>query len=1297
MLDALSLRHPRLTSGVLAIALLSIAVAGGASTGAATSVTQTFAASADAYVSSNKPSTNYGNDSRLRVNGSPIQRAYFGFTLTGLSGTVTRATLRLNAANSSTGYEVHSAGSGWSESAITFNNAPPPSPSIAGVSGPTSSGQWNSIDVTPLVTGNGNVSFVATTSSGSTNMIASRENGSATAPQLVVETSTPSAPANTNLPTISGSAQQGQILTASVGSWTGTAPISYAYQWRRCDGGGGSCIDIEGGTAAAYTPAAADIGSTIRVAVTASNSVGSSSASSQQTAVVAAAPVAPANTSPPTISGLAQQDQTLTASVGSWTGTAPIGYAYQWRRCDAGGGGCVDVAGATGTGYTLVSADVGATIRVAVTASNSAGSSGATSAQTSVVVPPPASPPTNTSPPTISGTAQQDQTLTAAAGSWTGAQPISYAYQWRRCDSGGGGCVDIAGASGTGYTLVGADVGATIRVAVTASNSAGSSNASSGQTAVVAAAPIAPANSSPPTISGTAQQGQTLTADPGSWTGTQPITHAYQWRRCDTTGSGCTDIAGATTNAYVSIAADVGSTLLVLVTGSNSAGSSQASSAATGVVASSSSAPVNTAPPTVAGTAQAGQTLTANPGTWTGTPPITYGYQWQRCVATYPASVGSGSPLGYWRVGEATGATAVDDSGSGRNGSYAGGYTLAQPGALTGDSSTAVRLNGTSGRISVPDSPGLAYGDVFTYEAWVKLAAGGITQSLFQKGTGAASLYIGPDNLLRLRKAGSADVVTATQPLSADGAFHYIVATKNGAAVKLYVDGNNVTGSVANLTMTSTTSPLGIGVSTSGTNFLNGWIDEIGVYGVALSADQVRQHYVSGTNANGCTDVAGATATSYVETSSDVGRSLRVVVTATNTSGSTTASSAWTPAVGTAPSPPPPPPGIGYRDQSFVGAGVAPSGSKPESKLWWNDGFWWADMWATSSQSFHIFRLNVGSQTWVDTGTPLDNRSGTRADALWDGTHLYVVSHVFATCGCSTSSTGTPSRLYRFSYDTAAKTYSLDAGFPVAINDTQTETLVLDKDSTGTLWATWAQDGQVYVTHSGADDKTWVPPFALPVTGATGLNTDDISSIVRFGGNKIGVMWSNEVASAMYFAVHVDGQPDNVWDPSRTAIQGPNNADDHINLKSLQADTSGRVYAVVKTSLDDLSNPNPNAPLIMLLVRDGATGDWASYVIGRVSDHHTRPILLLDDQHQVIHVFATAPVVGGTIYEKTTPMGSISFAAGLGTPFIQDPNSPNMNNATTTKQSVNSQTGLVVLAGDDSTGFYWHGYASLSP
>src|SRR5205823_5375155 len=136
--------------------------------------------------------------------------------------------------------------------------------------------------------------------------------------------------------------------------------------------------------------------------------------------------------------------------------------------------------------------------------------------------PPPATAPSNTSPPTVSGTAQQGQTLTASPGTWSGTTPITYAYQWQRC---GTSCADISGATAQTYVAAAADVGSTLRVHVTASNSAGSGTADSAQTAVVTASSSAtpPANTSPPTTSGTAEQGQTLTASPGTGSGPAPI------------------------------------------------------------------------------------------------------------------------------------------------------------------------------------------------------------------------------------------------------------------------------------------------------------------------------------------------------------------------------------------------------------------------------------------------------------------------------------------------------------------------------------------------------------------------------------------------------------------------------------------------------------------------------------------------------------------------------------------------------------------------------------------------------
>src|SRR6185437_14488349 len=149
---------------------------------------------------------------------------------------------------------------------------------------------------------------------------------------------------------------------------------------------------------------------------------------------------------------------------------------------------CASITGATAKTYLLTSADVGSTLRIVVTATNKGGSGTATSAATAVVQPPP-TPPANTSPPTISGTTQDGQTLTASPGTWTGTQPITYTYQWQRCDSSGANCNPIAGATSTGYTAKLGDAGSTLTVAVTATNAPGSMTATAAPTAPVQSAP----------------------------------------------------------------------------------------------------------------------------------------------------------------------------------------------------------------------------------------------------------------------------------------------------------------------------------------------------------------------------------------------------------------------------------------------------------------------------------------------------------------------------------------------------------------------------------------------------------------------------------------------------------------------------------------------------------------------------------------------------------------------------------------------------------------------------------------
>ncbi len=244
-----------------------------------------------------------------------------------------------------------------------------------------------------------------------------------------------------------------------------------------------------------------------------------------------------------------------------------------------------------------------------------------------------ASPPVNGAPPVINGTARQDQSLSATSGSWGGAAPISFSYRWQRCDSGGASCSPISSATSATYTLARSDVGHTIRVSVSATNADGTAQALSTPTAVVAGRGNAPANSKQPDPSGTPKDGSTVSVNSGTWTGANPITYYYQWQRCTPKSPVCTGIAGATSQTYKVVTADVGFMLRGAVTALNSIGRTTAFSNLTAIVAAKDQAPSNVTLPIIAGTPSVGQTLVAASGTWKGASGV-FGYQWLRCDAS---------------------------------------------------------------------------------------------------------------------------------------------------------------------------------------------------------------------------------------------------------------------------------------------------------------------------------------------------------------------------------------------------------------------------------------------------------------------------------------------------------------------------------------------------------------------------------------------------------------------------------------------------------------------------------------
>lgn len=368
---------------------------------------------------------------------------------------------------------------------------------------------------------------------------------------------------------------------------------------------------------------------------------------------------------------------------------------------------------------------------------------------------------------------------------------------------------------------------------------------------------------------------------------------------------------------------------------------------------------------------------------------------------------------------------------------------------------------------------------------------------------------------------------------------------------------------------------------------------------------------------------------------------------------------------------------IGYRDMDYNTSGVSePTAQKPQSKLWFNDGKWWGNFYSKGNDEYRIYGLDWDMQVWSDTGVALDDRENSWADVLWDGTHLYVASG-------TTSGAG---RLYRYSYNNG--TYSLDSGYPVEVTGDSMEALVFAKDSAGTLWITYTKSGKVYVAHSNGSDDNWIAPYIIPVPEATGAMNDDISSIVAYDGH-VGVMWSNQTLKKMIFAVHAVGTADTQWQSVSTYTLS---ADDHINLKSLQTDSAGNVFAVVKTSFSNVGDP----AIVALACTTGDCTSASNWIADTVyyrpaASQRTRPILLIDDTNRELYVFM-ATSSGGPIKYKKSSIDTIDFSTAPEITFIEYGGS--ISDPTSTKQNLTGSTGLVVAASDNS--YYYHNCLELT-
>jgi hypothetical protein len=267
-------------------------------------------------------------------------------------------------------------------------------------------------------------------------------------------------PVNATLPTISpvGTPKEGQILSGTKGTWTDPA-ATVNDQWESCSNG--ICTSVGTADSLSYTVASTDVGHTIVLSEKATDPAlpAPTSTTVASAATPAVLPLPPANTAAPSILGVVQEGQLLTANPGGWS-PVPTGFSYAWTS----GGAAV---GTNSANYTVAPTDVGKAIAVSVIASDAGGSSPSVpSAATAAVLP---LAPVNTAPPAISGAAQQGEVLTMTQGAWANI-PTLINEQWEDCA--GLLCAPIPGQTGTSYTVGAGDVGHTVQVVETASNAA---------------------------------------------------------------------------------------------------------------------------------------------------------------------------------------------------------------------------------------------------------------------------------------------------------------------------------------------------------------------------------------------------------------------------------------------------------------------------------------------------------------------------------------------------------------------------------------------------------------------------------------------------------------------------------------------------------------------------------------------------------------------------------------------------------------------------------------------------------
>ena len=667
---------------------------------------------------------------------------------------------------------------------------------------------------------------------------------------------------------ISGTASQGQVLSANASLADADGLGTFAYTWSVGDVSLGPFASISGATAATFTLTQAQVGKYVRVRVAYTDGFGTAEVVDS----AATGPIANVNdvaTGTPVIVGSVTQGQALSADGSSIADVDGLGaFAYTWSSCDTAGGTFVAISGATASTLTPTQAEVGKYLKVRVSFTDVLGGA---EVRDSAVVGPVAN--VNDAPtgvPFIVGTATQGQVLTANTASIVDADGLgTLSYAWRVCDTAGGTYANLSGATANTFTLTQAQVGKYLRLRVSYTDGFGFAEVVDS----AAAGPVGNVNDSPtgtPLIVGTTTQGLTLTADTASIADADGLgAFSYAWRVSDSSGGTYTTISGATANTLLLTQGQVGKFLRLRVSYTDAYGAAEAvESAGVGPVLNIND--VATGAPLIVGTLTQGQVLSAD--------------------GSSVADLDGLGPFSYtWSVSSAAGGTFTTISGA-----TASTFTLTQAEVskyLKVRISFTDALGSAEALISAPVGPVANVNDVAT-GAPVIVGTPTQGQTLSVSTTSLADV----DGLGAFAYAwlsGSTSGGTFTAISGATAATFTPTQAQVGTYLKVrvsYTDGwgsaevvnSVVTGPVANVNDVATGAPVIVGsvvqgqaLSADASSIAD--VDGLGAFAYTWSA--------SSSSGGSYVAISGATANTFTPTQAEVGKYLRVRVAFTDALG----------------------------------------------------------------------------------------------------------------------------------------------------------------------------------------------------------------------------------------------------------------------------------------------------------------------------------------------------------------------------------------------------------------------------